>query len=84
MILMASDKPFGIFIYPFRMFFFSNDKDEPVLALNLELGSFETCALGIHDAERHIHCGPATPNMSIDEFKLWALETAKKHLDLPD
>ncbi len=83
MLLVASDKPVGVFIYPFRMFFFPNDGDEPVLALSLELGNFYgTCALGVHDSEKHYNYGSANPNMSIDEFKVWALETVKKHLNL--
>ena len=85
--LMSSDKPFGVFIYPFRMFIYLNDngfppKAEPDLSLNLELGEFGTCSLGGHDSEGHNNYGPASPNMSIDEFKVWAFETAKRYLTL--
>ena len=80
MLLVASDKSVGVFIYPFRMFFFSNNENEPIIALNLELGDWGTCALGVHDSETHYNYGSANSNMSIDEFKLWALETVKKHL----
>ena len=87
MFLTALDRPLGGFIYPFRMFFFLTADDYPfcgdiVLALNLELGEFGTCSLGAHDSEKHYNYGPTNPNMSIDEFKVWALETVKKHLDL--
>jgi len=80
MLLVASDKSVGVFIYPFRMFFFSNNEIEPIIALNLELGYWGTCALGVHASEKHYNYGSADPNMSIDEFKLWALKTVKKHL----
>lgn len=87
MSLMRSDKPFGVFIFPLRMFFYLNDNDfppkgEPDLSLNLELGKLGTCSLGVHDSEGHHNYGPTSPNMAINEFKIWALETAEKYLEL--
>jgi hypothetical protein len=80
MLLLASDEAIGIFTYPFRMFFFNGD--EAVLALNLEVGALGTCSLGVHDSEAHRNFGSGNPEMPMDEFKLWALETASKFLDL--
>jgi len=66
------------FQYPFRMFFFQQDVTAPCLILSLELGlRFGTCALGAHTQTEHINFGPAEPDMSLGDFKSWALSTAE-------
>jgi len=72
----------GLIYYQYRMFFFSLDAREPVLALNLEISDTrrERCFLGAHTSEGHINYGPADPDMTIEEFRSWALRIAEKHL----
>jgi len=79
-VLVTSDKPVGHFIYPFRMFFFRKNQKEPILALNLEFSGGKSCFLGVHDSEAHYNYGKTDPNMSIEDFKGWALRTASQYL----
>ena len=66
------------FQYPYRMFFFQQDATAPCLILSLEIGlRFGTCALCAHTQTEHINYGPAEPNMSLNDFKSWALSTAE-------
>jgi len=79
-VLVTSDKPVGHFIYPFRMFFFRINQKEPILALNLEFSGGERCFLGVHDSEAHYNYGKTVPNMSVEDFKDWALRTVSQYL----
>ena len=81
MILISVPVPTGVFHYPYRMFFFPMDIDTPILVLSLEIGTlFNTCALGGHTPTRHENYGSADPNMSLEDFRTWALSMAEKKL----
>jgi hypothetical protein len=68
------------FKYPYRIFFFQKDSSAPFLILSLEIGlRFGTCALGAHTASEHINYGPADPEMSLDDFRSWAMSTVEKN-----
>jgi len=81
MLLMQIDEPIGVFDYPYRMFFFKEGNSIPVLILSLEIGRlFGTCALGAHNESAHKNFGEADKNMTLEEFKNWALSVAPKEL----
>lgn len=81
MVLMKIDEPIGVFYYPYRMFFFKNSEYTPILILSLEIGRiYGTCALGAHDETMHRNFGDADENMSVEEFREWALTIARKEL----
>jgi len=80
-ILMQINEPIGIFSYPYRMFFFKENEIVPTLILSLEIGMmFGTCALGGHNISEHITYGNADTNMTIEDFKKWALSVAQSEL----
>lgn len=81
MVLLKIDEPIGIFDYPYRMFFFKEGENTPILILSLEFGRmFGTCALGAHNESMHKNFGSADVNMPLDEFKSWALSIAPNEL----
>ena len=80
-LLVKFEEPVGLFLYPYRMFFFKKNELEPTLILNLEVGlMFGTCALGAHTEEYHENLGTADSNMTLEDFKEWAISTAEKKL----
>jgi hypothetical protein len=79
-VLIKGSSSIEAFIYPFRMFIFHQESNVPCLILSLEIGlRFGTCALGAHTQTEHINYGPAEPNMSLGDFKSWALSTAENY-----
>lgn len=80
-ILMQIDEAIGIFDYPYRMFFFKEGETIPILILSLEVGRmFGTCALGAHNESMHKKFGDANVDMTLEEFKSWALSIAPNEL----
>ena len=80
-VFMTISEPIGVFEYPYRMFFFDQHKPTPTLILSLEFGRvFGTCALGAHNESGHMNFGDAEKSMRLEDFKAWALLTAKEIL----
>lgn len=66
--------------YHYRILFFSDSSQKPVLSLNLESSILGSYCYTEHTAGNHINLGQSDEGVSYEEFKEWAMEQAQ--LDL--
>ena len=64
--------------YRFRMLFFYESEQKPVLSLNMETSILGTSCMTEHLADSHTNLGPAEPEMNYDLFKETALSYAEE------
>lgn len=79
MVLLKVTKQSSFVNYHYRMIFFLDGGREPVLSLNLESTSGDAF-LGAHIGDVHENHGDGDLHMSIQDFREWALATAKHYL----
>lgn len=66
--------------YRYRLLCFIEGIKEPILALNYEWTRQGTCCLGASIANGHINLGSASPDISIIEFRKWALQNISDYI----
>ncbi len=66
--------------YHYRILFFSNESQKPVLSINLESSILGSFCFTEHQGKEHLNLGHTDEDLSYDEFKKWAMERAKKDL----
>jgi hypothetical protein len=74
-------KPIERSPYHYRILFFSQDSQKPVLSLNLESSILGSHCLTEHHGKDHLNLGHTDDDLSYDDFKKWAMERAKKELN---
>ena len=67
--------------YHYRILFFSQDSQKPVLSLNLESSILGSYCFTEHQGKAHLNLGHTDDYLSYDDFKKWAMERAKKDLN---
>lgn len=83
MVLITVRQQVSFMEYLYRLIVFPEGKNEPVLSLNLEKNPLSrTCCLGAHISNSHDNLGFADENMTIEDFRSWAVGEAKKYLKL--
>ena len=66
--------------YFYRLLFFPNASEKPVLSINLESSILGTYCFTEHNGRKHINLGHADRELSYEDFRKWALEEAERVL----
>ena len=66
--------------YHYRILFFPDESQKPVLSLNLESSILGSYCFTEHNGKNHLNLGQTEEELSYEEFKQWALEQAGKDL----
>ena len=69
--------------YRYRMLFFSDTDQKPVLSLNLELSILGSYCLTEQSGDRHLRFDTVEQPLSYDEFRSWAIKRATQELAVP-
>ncbi len=67
--------------YHYRILFFPNESQKPVLSLNLESSILGSYCFTEHHGKDHLNLGHIENDLSYDDFKKWAMERAKRDLN---
>lgn len=67
--------------YHYRILFFPNESQKPVLSLNLESSILGSCCFTEQQGREHFNLGSTDDGLSYDDFKKWALERAGRELN---
>ena len=70
--------------YRYRMLFFPEASQKPVLSLNLELSILGSYCLTEQSGDRHLRFDTVDDVPSYDEFRSWAIDRAAKQLQVPE
>ena len=66
--------------YHYRILFFADSSQKPVLSLNLESSILGTYCYTEHAGSDHINLGQSEEDLSYEDFKQWALQRAEHDL----
>jgi len=66
--------------YHYRILFFSDSSQKPVLSLNLESSILGSYCYTEHTGNNHINLGHSDEDISYEEFKEWAMARAQHDL----
>lgn len=66
--------------FHFRILFFPDQEDRPVLTLNLESSILGSYCLTEQAGSEHVSLGHADETMTYPEFKRWAMDFAEQQL----
>ena len=66
--------------YHYRILFFSDASQKPVLSLNLESSILGSYCYTEHSGNSHVNLGQSDEGVSYEDFKKWALQRAERDL----
>ena len=67
--------------YHYRILFFSEESQKPVLSLNLESSILGSYCFTEHAGRNHLNLGHTDDELSYEDFKKWAMDRAKQDLN---
>ncbi len=66
--------------YHYRILFFTDEFQKPVLSLNLETTILGSYCFTEHEGRNHLNLGHTDDEVSYEEFRKWAMERAEHNL----